>query len=128
MNARIMPIAIPACAYKNNFNSFDTFMNKCRPFYVWFFIPFFRMCTVIFSVKIRPKTQGFAKIKSNTLSNFKFPSSAKGRFSLYSAVLRYLAQQMQSFELLFGVAIFSVLFTGQSLLRSQKNQGRKIAQ
>ena len=77
MNARIMPIAIPACAYKNNFNSFDTFMNKRRPCYVWFFIPFFQLCTVIFSVKKRPKTQGFAKIKSNILSNVKLTSSAK---------------------------------------------------
>ena len=71
-NSRIMPI--PACAYKNNFNSFDTFMNKCRPSYVClvFFIPFFRQCTVIFSVKNCPKIESFAKIKSSILYKVKF--------------------------------------------------------
>ena len=54
------------------------------------------------------------------------PMGSGNRFILYSAVLRFPAQQMQSFALLFGVAIFSVFFTAQSLLRRSGSKSSTI--
>ena len=59
-----------------------------------FVSPLFHLCLVLGIAEIILVTYGTKQI-----------SGALNRFTLYSTVLRFLARKMQSFRLLFGVAI-----------------------